>query len=213
MDPDEFVSTAKRMVIEKIAGEVFRKLIHEEVGESKMCDVANSLVNNMIGGSGRRDFAATVHLNKPIVGIGAPVGAYLPGAAEIFHTELVLPKDSSIGNAAGAVSGNVMESIEMLIKPKKGLGAMENPPCTLHWMQEKRDFESLEEALAYAKEEGGRLVTEMAMAAGADSVELVVDNHRKEASLDRGWGSNILLEIALTITAVGKPRLYFEACR
>lgn len=213
MDPAEFISTAKRMVIEKIAGEVFRKLIYEEVGESKMCDVANSLVNNMIGGSGRRDFAATVHLNKPIIGIGAPVGAYLPGVAEIFHTELVLPKDSSIGNAAGAVSGNVMESIEMLIKPKKGLGAMENPPCTLHWMQEKRDFESLEEALAYAKEEGGRLVTEMAMAAGADSVELVVDNHRKEASLDRGWGSNILLEIALTITAVGKPRLYFEACR
>jgi N-methylhydantoinase A/oxoprolinase/acetone carboxylase beta subunit len=213
MEPAEFIATVKRMVIEKVAGEVLKKLIYEEAGEGKMCDIANSLVNNMIKGDGRRDFAATVHLNKPIIGIGAPVGAYLPGVAEIFHTQLVLPENSSIGNAAGAVSGNVMESMEMLIKPKKGMGAMENPPCTLHWMQERKDFESLSEALAYAREEGGRLVREKAMAAGADTVELIVDNHRKEASLDRGWGSNILLEVNLTVTAVGKPRLYFEACR
>lgn len=213
MEPADLIATAKRMVIEKIATEVFKKLVYEEAGEGKMCDIANSLVSNMIKGTGRRDFAIDIRLNKPIIGIGAPVGAYLPGVAEIFHTELVLPKDSSIGNAAGAVSGNVMETMEMLIKPRKGMGTMENPPCTLHWMQEKKDFESLEEALAYARTEGGRMVKEMAIAAGADSVELIVDNHRKEAALDRGWGSNVLLEVKLTITAVGKPRLYFEACR
>ncbi len=213
MEPADLIATAKRMVIEKIATEVFKKLVYEEAGEGKMCNIANSLVSNMIKGTGRRDFAIDIRLNKPIIGIGAPVGAYLPGVAEIFHTELVLPKDSSIGNAAGAVSGNVMETMEMLIKPRKGMGTMENPPCTLHWMQEKKDFESLEEALAYARTEGGRMVKEMAIAAGADSVELIVDNHRKEAALDRGWGSNVLLEVKLTITAVGKPRLYFEACR
>lgn len=213
MEATDLVTTAKRMVIEKIATEVFKKLIHEETGEGKMCDIANNLVNNMIRGTGRRDFAVDIRLNKPIIGIGAPVGAYLPGVADIFHTDLMLPRDSGIGNAAGAVSGNVMETMEMLIKPRKGMGTMENPPCTLHWMQEKKDFESLEEALAYAGAEGGQLVKEMAIAAGADTVELIVDNHRKEAALDRGWGSNVLLEVKLTITAVGKPRLYFEECR
>ncbi len=213
MEAADLVTTAKRMVIEKIATEVFKKLIYEEAGEGKMCDIANNLVDNMIRGTGRRDFAADIRLNKPIIGIGAPVGAYLPGVADIFHTDLMLPRDSGIGNAAGAVSGNVMETMEMLIKPRKGMGTMENPPCTLHWMQEKKDFESLEEALAYARAEGGRLVKEIAIAAGADTVELIVDNHRKEAALDRGWGSNVLLEVKLTITAVGKPRLYFEECR
>ena len=213
METTELIATAKRMVIEKIATEVFKKLIYEETGEGKMCDIANNLVSNMIRGVGRRDFAVNIHLNKPIIGIGAPVGAYLPGVAEIFHTDLVLPSDSSIGNAAGAVSGNVMESMEMLIRPRKGMSTMENPPCTLHWMQEKKDFEGLEEALAYARAEGGRMVREMAIAAGADTVEVIIDNHRKEAALDRGWGSNVLLEVKLTITAVGKPRLYFEECR
>jgi len=213
MEPAEFIAKVKRMVIEKIATEVLRKLIYEEAGEGKMCDIANSLVSNMIRGTGRRDFALQVELNKPIIGIGAPVAAYLPGVAEIFHTRLVLPEHSEIGNAAGAVSGNVMETLEMLIKPRKGLGAMENPPCTLHWMQEKRDFESLEEALAYAREEGSRLVTEKALASGAGSVEVLVENHRKETKLDKGWGSNVLLEVNLTITGVGKPKLFFEAKR
>lgn len=213
MAPSDFIATVKRMVIEKIAHEVLRKLIYEEAGEGKMCDIAQCLVGNMVRGTGRRDFALNVELNKPIIGIGAPVGAYLPGVAEIFHTRLVLPKHSEIGNAAGAVSGNVMETLEMLIKPRKGLGAMENPPCTLHWMQEKKDFESLEEAIAYARQEGGRLVTEKALASGADSVELIVENHRKETKLDKGWGSNILLEVNLSITGVGKPKLFFEAKR
>ena len=29
-----------------------------------------------------------------IIGIGAPVSAYLPGVADIFHTRLVVPKNS-----------------------------------------------------------------------------------------------------------------------
>jgi len=90
---------------------------------------------------------------------------------------------------------------------------MENPPCTLHWMQEKKDFETLDEAIAYAKTEGGMLVKEKALTAGADNVELIVEEHRKETKLDKGWGSDILLELKLVLTAVGKPRLFFEAKR
>jgi N-methylhydantoinase A/oxoprolinase/acetone carboxylase beta subunit len=209
----EFIETVKTAVIEKISTEVFKKLIYEEVGDAKLDDVAMSLINNMILGTGRRDFACKLELNKHIIGIGAPVGAYLPGVAERFHTGLDLPLHSEIGNAAGAISGNVMESVEMLIKPKKGLGAMENPPCTLYWMQEKKDFENLDEAAAYARDVGGRLVKEKALASGADTVEIIVDNNRKEARLDKGWGSNILLELNITITGVGKPRLFFEGKR
>ena len=210
---DGFITEVKTIVVEKIATEVLKKLIYEEVKETRIGDIANSLINNMVRGTGRRDFAAVIELNKPIIGIGAPVGAYLPGVADIFHTRLLLPEHSEIGNAAGAISGNVMETLEMLIKPKKGLGAMENPPCTLYWMQEKKDFETLDEALVYAKQQGSAMVKEMALASGADSVEVVVENHRKEAKLDKGWGSDILLEVNLTITGIGKPKLFFEGMK
>jgi hypothetical protein len=71
----------------------------------------------------------------------------------------------------------------------------------------------VEDATAYAREEGSRLVLEKALASGADTVEVLVDNNRKEARLDKGWGSNILLELNITITGVGKPRLFFEGKR
>ena len=206
----EFIDSVKTAAIEKITFEVLRKLVFEEVGEAKLDEVATSLMNNMVRGTGRRDFACHLALNKPIIGIGAPVGAYLPTVAKIFGTSLVLPENSEIGNAAGAISGNVMESIDLLIRPKKGLAEMENPPCTLYWMQEKRDFEHMDDAIAYAKAEGGRLVKEMALASGADSAEVIIDEKRKEAKLSGGWGGSILLEVVITVTGVGKPRLFFE---
>ncbi|MDW5562242.1 MAG: hydantoinase/oxoprolinase family protein [Methanomassiliicoccus sp.] len=206
----EFIRAVKTAAIEKITFEVLKKLVFEEVGEAKLDEVAMALMNNMVRGTGRRDFACHLELNKPIIGIGAPVGAYLPAVAKIFGTDLVLPEHSEIGNAAGAISGNVMESVELLIRPKKGLAEMENPPCTLYWMQEKKDFMHLEEAVEYARTEGSRLVREKALASGADSVEVLVDNRRKEAKLGGGWGGNLLLELIITVTGVGKPKLFYE---
>ncbi|OPY32528.1 MAG: Hydantoinase/oxoprolinase [Methanomassiliicoccales archaeon PtaU1.Bin124] len=211
--PSEFIHQVKTMVIEKIATEVFKKLVFEEVGEQRLEVVANSLINNMIRSTGRRDFACKLEVNKPLIGIGAPVGAYLPGVAERFHTTLVLPEHSEVGNAAGAVSGNVMETVEMLIKPKKGMGSLENPPCILYWAQEKKEFEELTEALAYAKLHGSDAVIAKAKASGADTVEVLVDNHRNETKLDKGWGGNILLELKLTVTGIGKPKLFYEGKR
>ncbi len=210
MSVPEFIDAVKTAAVEKITFEVLRKLVFEEVGEAKLDEVAMSLMNNMVRGTGRRDFACHLELNKPIIGIGAPVGAYLPSVAKIFGTSLVLPDHSEIGNAAGAISGNVMEALELLIRPKKGLAEMENPPCTLYWMQEKRDFEHMEEAIEYAKTEGSRLVKEKALASGADTVEVIVDTYRREAKLGGGWGGSILLEMILTVTGVGKPRLFYE---
>lgn len=206
----DFIQAVKTAAIEKITFEVLKKLVFEEVGEAKLDEVAMALMNNMVRGTGRRDFACHLALNKPIIGIGAPVGAYLPSVAEIFGTSLVLPEHSEIGNAAGAISGNVMESLELLIRPKKGLAEMENPPCTLYWMQEKKDFEHMEDAVQYARTEGGRLVKEKALASGADSVEVLFDTYRREAKLGGGWGGNLLLELIITVTGVGKPRLFYE---
>lgn len=210
MTSEDFIRTVKTAVVEKITTEVVKKLIFEEIGDAPLDEVARFLIDNMVQGTGRRDLACKLELNKPIIGIGAPVGAYLPGVAERFHTSLILPEHSEIGNAAGAISGNVMESIEMLIRPIKGAVTVENPPCTLFWMQERKDFETMDAAIEYAKVVGSDLVRQRALASGADSVEIVIENRREEARLDQGQGATILLGTDLVITAVGKPRLFFE---
>ena len=210
MPESELIAQVKDMVMEKIATEVLKKLVMENIGDTKLDQVGSALVNDVVKGASRRDFTCKLAVNKPLIGIGAPVAAYLPLVAERFQTKLVLPEHSEVGNAAGAISGNIMETVEMLIKPKKGMGVMDNPPCTLFWMAERRDFETLTEALDYAKGHGASIAREKALASGADTVEVVVENHRKEAKMEKGWGEAILLEVNLTITGVGKPRLYYE---
>jgi hypothetical protein len=46
--------------------------------------------------------------------------------------------------------------------------------------------------------------------AGADSVEVVVENAAMRASMGKEWGGDVLLETKLTVTAIGKPKQYFE---
>jgi hypothetical protein len=121
-----------------------------------------------------------------------------------------MPLNSDVGNAVGAITGSIMESVEVLIKPKPGLGVMEDPPCTLHSQAEMREFETVSEAVSYAQSWGGSKVRRMAALAGAEEIEVVVDNNRVMGQIGKTWGDGLLLEIHLKVTAVGKPRMYFE---
>ncbi|NLT37232.1 MAG: hydantoinase/oxoprolinase family protein [Methanomassiliicoccus sp.] len=211
MKIDDFIRAVMTLVEEKIAIDVVKKLIYEEIGEVPYDGVGAFLIENMIRGTGRQDLTCRPLLNKPIIGIGAPVKAYLPGVADRLNTKLVLPEHSEVGNAIGAISGNVVESIEMLIRPLKGLSMVDNPPCTLFWLQERKDFESTDAAINYAKEVGSNLVQKRAIESGVDSIEIIIENKRNEARINKSQRSSLLLDITLVITAIGKPQLFFES--
>jgi ribosomal protein S11 len=75
---------------------------------------------------------------------------------------------------------------------------------------EKREFERYSEALDYAKEQASEIATKRAMEAGADSVEVLVENAAMRASMGKEWGGDVLIESKLIVTAIGKPRQFFE---
>jgi len=41
-------------------------------------------------------------------------------------------------------------------------------------------------------------------------VQLLVEKEDKFGHLGKSWGSGILLETRVNVTAIGKPRLFFE---
>ncbi len=213
MELHQFCAEVKREVIYKISNELLRKLVHEETGKVSRCEVCNDVFDKFITHKSGIDYSVRLTLHKPIIGIGAPVGAYLPAVAENFGTRLVLPEHSEVGNAVGAITGSILESVEVLIRPKPGVSAMENPPCTLHSSMEKKEFPSVTEAAAYAVEWATEIARTRALEAGADEVELVVDKDDKIGHLGKSWGGGILLESRIVVSAVGKPRLFFEAKR
>jgi N-methylhydantoinase A/oxoprolinase/acetone carboxylase beta subunit len=167
-------------------------------------------VNKFVKVESGIDYSCRMHLNKKIIGIGAPVGTYLPKVAERLSTELLLPEHMEVGNAVGAITGSIIENVEILVKPKQGMGVMDDPPCVLHSSDEKKEFETLTEAIDYAKKVGAKIATERAISSGAESVEVVVENNEMRAKLGRDWGNDVLLEVKIVATAIGKPKQFFE---
>lgn len=138
LDTGEFIETVKRMVIEKIAVCLVRDMVLEDGGFENLGGVGEDLVRKAISGKDGLDFGVSIKVNKPIVGIGAPVGTWLPPVARIFGTELVLPANSDVGNAVGAISGSVAKVVTVHIQPQDGAIGV-NPPCSVFIDGDKKD--------------------------------------------------------------------------
>lgn len=134
----------------------------------------------------------------PIVGIGAPVRAWLPKVAEILHTELVISEHAEVANAVGAAMGKIMETVKVLIKPGEG-----GSGYLMHAPWERKSFELLEEAIAYALNEAKTRAIWAAEKAGAKDFDLVV-NHEDIYANASMIDNDIYVESRIEVTAVGR---------
>jgi len=210
MEPTNFIAFAKNKVIEKLSEELLKKLFFEENDTFDMGVIALDLMKKSITGEFGLDYRCKIKLNKPIIGIGAPVAAYFPIIAEKFETELLLPEYSEVGNAVGAISGSVVESIDILIKPFQGEGAVEDPRCTVFASFGRQDFEKLTDALVFTEKIGREKVTERAKKAGADFIETNIDTEYKKYGFGDQYQGEVLIEIQMKVTAVGKPKQFIR---
>lgn len=208
MSGKEFIAFAGERVIDKLAEELLRKLFFEETGTLRIDAVGMDLMGKAISRTDGMDYGCVIKLNKPIVGIGAPVSAWFPRVAEKFETELLLPEHSEVGNAVGAVTGSIVESMDILLKPGVGENALDDPSCILFAPFGRIEFEKLSQAEVFAVEEGGRHLRERARKAGADNIEVRSEKREKKVSLGEGYEGRILIETQITVMAVGKPRQF-----
>ena len=208
MSEQEFVEFAKGKVIDKLAEVLLRKLFYEETNTFDIDTVGLDLMRKAISGQDGLDFGCRIKFNKPLIGIGAPVSAWFPQVVEKFGADLLLPEHSEVGNAVGAVTGSIVESMEILLKPAPGQSAMDDPACIMFAPYGRFEFEKFSEAEVYAKEETSKYVKERAQKAGADHIELHSEKIEKKVGLGRGYDGRILIETIMTVTAVGKPRQF-----
>jgi N-methylhydantoinase A/oxoprolinase/acetone carboxylase beta subunit len=214
MSVAQFCDEIKEMVVRKIAKELVHKLIYEETGKTSTCDTSEHIFDMMISQAKGVDCTYVLKLNKPMIGVGAPVGIYLPPVASRLHTELIIPEHTEVGNAVGAITGSIVESVEALIRPKDGYATVVDPPCKLFTSDETKEFSSLEEAVRYSSSWGSALSRERAIQAGAKDVEIIIDRADDIFSLMKGaQAGGLLMDTKVTVTAVGKPQLFFEEKR
>ena len=129
MTPEAFIAKVDYLITEKIGMEIVKKVLLEDNKETDLSGFGMDLVDKAVTGAHALDYDVSFRLNKPIIGMGGPAYDMLPKVAELLGTELVMPENYDVGNAVGAVSGKVVESIEILIQTATGT-TIDNPACT-----------------------------------------------------------------------------------
>lgn len=203
MDADAFIGECRRAIRTKLCRELMDALITEDSGEPELGRTGADLLTKAITGEHARDFQCLFRLDKPIVGIGAPSDVYIRWVGEMLGTDVVVTEDSDVGNAVGAVSASISESVKFRIGPIK---PVEGSAYEAFSRFGRSVHTTMDEALAACEAQGREFVTRAAMDNNAECVEVSVDVDRVPYILN--FGSTDLEEATLVVTAAGKPRMF-----
>ena len=161
-------------------------------------ELGDKLIEDTVAG---RTFSnllqATFGLARPLVAIGAPVGAYYPEAARRLGAQLTIPTHAEVCNAVGAVAGVVSQTVEVLVnQPTFKVFRVHDPAGS-------RDYPDPEPALAHAERVSRELALAAARRAGATDPHVETSVTEKLAQV--GPGTDYLAEAVARSTATGRP--------
>lgn len=207
MSFDGFIADTKAMIVRRIAYCIMEDIMRERLGRDELDEVHKTMISELLS-TDRGCYTLSMKLDMPIIGIGGPVRAWLPAVADMLGTRLVLPEDSEMGNAIGAVTGSVSETVTVTVRAKQD-DRSRDPECIVFTKGGKREFPDSESALEYAEKEAKDAAETMAREAGAG--DTVIECKVEEVSSDTmGDGIRSFREARVTATATGKPDILSE---
>jgi len=192
-------------VNKKLSVETLSKFISDDISKPSIlgCDVCELLVDNALEHSKtKKDISINMQVNMPLIAIGAPVEAYFPRVSSILGTELVIPEHAEVANAVGAITGTIVETVEVTLTPVYAPFGIDH--FTVHTPIDKRDFQELKAASAYAKRVAQQLAMQKANHAGAEEVEVELNVLDRKGSVAQDHGNDVFLGSNIRATAVGK---------
>jgi N-methylhydantoinase A/oxoprolinase/acetone carboxylase beta subunit len=140
---------------------------------------------------------ASFALARPLIAIGAPVGAYYPEVARRLGAALSVPPHAAVCNAVGAVAGVVSQSVEILVnQPTFKVFRVHDPAGS-------KDYPDPEPALEHARRISRELALQSARRAGAADPH--VETYVTERAAEVGPGTAYLAEALIRSTATGRP--------
>lgn len=150
----------------------------------------------------RGEFFSKFRLSVPIVLLGGPVRAYVEQMQSIIDAEIILPPFAEVGNAVGALVGQGVKRIQVLIKAvyreKQRFFLVFTPGGF-------EEFSTHGEALKYAEHVGENLVMDYMREADMDWNDVRIDMSREDITLHEG--SPIPIETKLVFMGVGSLRV------
>ncbi|MGC9468381.1 MAG: hydantoinase/oxoprolinase N-terminal domain-containing protein [Anaerolineae bacterium] len=208
LSPEAFCERVVDAVSHRVSTELVTKILDDEIGAADWSEqpVAAGLLVRALDLVQETDLGCHLTLRRPIVAVGAPVGAYMPRAAAALHTDLILPENAGVANAIGAVVGSVMQRARVLIRPIDfGTFYRVHFPGSMGINGGTKDFDSVDACVAYAEATVPERLRLLAEQAGARHVEIHSTRTDQTGPIREKVDEEIYLGSVLEYTATGRP--------
>ncbi len=184
-------------VVTRLSAEVILETAFAEDGLDGASTVAHALVQRAV--DGREGIARfTVALDRPVIGLGASAPLHYAGLPALVGNICVVPTDTDVANALGAVVGQVRVSAEALVsQPREGVFRLSAGDLM-------RDFTEEAAAIAAAETRVRELAGARALAAGTDVAEITLSNDIRTSTVE---GQRMFIEARVVAVASGRPRI------
>ena len=203
-DANQFCESVVRRVVEELGRAVIASALAEEGGLtlSSQDHVGQLLIDRALAADNKGCISTAITIKRPLVAIGAPVATYLPAVASKLGMNLCIPEHSEVASAVGAVAGEIVQIVRILIRPLN-----EAKVYRVHLPSEPRDFPRLEDAVECAQDASRKFALDHASRAGASLVDVHMERHDRTIKGGGGWLEEIYLETEVVATAFGRMPL------
>jgi len=193
----EAISERVLVTLTRWSAEYILETAFAEDGLDGAATVAHALVQRAVDAHpGIARF--TVALDRPVIGLGASAPLHYAGLPPLIGNGCVVPEDTDVANALGAVVGQVRVSAEARVsQPKEGLFRLASGETV-------RDFLDEAKAIAAAEADVRAIAAERANQAGTDSAEIDVATEFRVSTVE---GQRMFIEAHVVAVASGRPRI------
>ncbi|BAV52836.1 hydantoinase (plasmid) [Mesorhizobium loti] len=193
----EALSERTLLTLTRLSAEIILETAFSEDGLNGAATVAHALVQRAVDGY-PGIARLSVALDRPVIGIGASAPLHYAGLGALIGNDCVVPEDTDVANALGAVVGQVRVSAEAHVsQPWEGL-------FRLAAGGRVRDFPDEASAIAAADAAARATVAEYAREGGTDAAEINVSTEFRVCTVE---GQRMFIEANLVAVALGRPRI------
>ncbi|RWO54323.1 hydantoinase/oxoprolinase family protein [Mesorhizobium sp.] len=193
----EAISERALTTLTRLSGEVILETAFAEDGLDGAATVAHALVQRAVD-SHPGIARLSVALDRPVIGLGASAPLHYAGLPSLVGNDCVVPEDTDVANALGAVVGQVRVRAEARVsQPKEGLFRVASGESV-------RDFNDEAVAIAAAETDVRAIAAGRARDAGTDSPEIEIASEFRVSTVE---GQRMFIEAHVVAVASGRPRI------
>lgn len=196
---EELIRSVLDAVTARIADELLRKLLSDEVGLLPDAAAFQGVMDLVSGKRRCSTMGLRATIDRSVVGLGAPAQMFIAPLEDLMNVKVVIPDDHDVGNAVGAVCGQVSEYVDVYVYPRdKGYAVYStfNSPM---------DCGGEEEAVRRAKVLAEKYALERARSAGGIDLRVEIKLEEERGRSNSTLQKDELVQLRVRARAVGRP--------